>query len=67
MNHALRHHYRRIRRHQLDTYGNSGLHINGVDQRQHTGGSASYGEHALSAYNAAVSHISFVKRLKAMQ
>ena len=47
---AILHHYRAARRHQMDTYRNSGLHIDGVDQRQFTGGSAPYQYHAVNAY-----------------
>ena len=60
-NKPLARHYKRYRRHQLDTYGNSGLYRDGVDQRQFTGGSAAYGWHAYAAYLSAKSHIHFVK------
>lgn len=50
---AILFHYRRARRHQMDTYGMDGLYIDGVHQRQHTGGGAPYGEHAISAYLSA--------------
>lgn len=59
------HHYRRFRRHQLETYGNSGLHIGGVDQREFTGGGAAYGFHAVAAYQSARAHIHFVRDLAA--
>tara|TARA_Y100000310_G_scaffold291253_1_gene319094 strand:- start:69 stop:269 length:201 start_codon:yes stop_codon:yes gene_type:complete len=61
INRTVRHHYRRYRRQQLETYGNSGLHVNGKDQRQFTGGSAEYGYHAQVAYNMAKAHIHFIK------
>lgn len=64
MNSAIKHHYRRARQHQLATYGNSGLHIAGVDQRQFTGGGAAYGEHAYAAYNSARAHVHFRRRLR---
>lgn len=57
----LIHWYRKVRQHQLDTYGNSGLYIEGRDQRQFTGGGAWYGEHALAAYCSARSTIHFLK------
>jgi hypothetical protein len=53
MNRDILYFYRLNRAHQLDTYGNSGLHINGVDQRQFTGGPAAYGQHAYAAYMSA--------------
>ena len=59
MKHAILHYYRASRLHQLDTYGPSGFYINGVDQRQHTGGGAAYGCHALAAYQSARSTIHF--------
>ena len=49
----LRTYYRFYRLRQMETYGSSGLHINGVDQRQFEGGGAHYGSHALCAYSAA--------------
>ena len=58
-------HYRRNRRHQLATYGNSGLWVNGVDQRQFTGGGAAYGFHAIAAYWSARSSIHFKKTFAA--
>ncbi len=63
MNRALLHHYKRFRTHQLATYGNSGLHINGIDQREFTGGGAVYQYHARAAYQSARHHIHFMKRL----
>lgn len=60
MNRKLIAHYKQNRRHQLNTYGNSGLHIAGVDQRQLTGGGAAYGFHALAAYKSATSHMHFM-------
>ena len=65
MNTAIAHHYKRNRQHQLATYGNSGLHINGVDQRQFTGGGAAYGQHAYAAYMSAKSFVHFMKTLDA--
>lgn len=61
MNRTVKHHYRRFRQHQLDTYGNSRLYINGVDQRQFTGGGAFYGHHAIAAYASARQHIHFMQ------
>lgn len=62
MNTALLHHYKRFRAHQIATYGNSGLHIKGVDQRQYTGGGAVYQYHARAAYNSARLHIHFMQK-----
>ena len=45
--------YRRMREHQNSTYRNSGLWVNGVDQRQFCGGGAVYGCHALAAFHSA--------------
>ena len=59
---TLAFHYRSNRAHQLDTYRNSRLHIEGVDQRQFTGGGAAYGQHALAAFNAARAFVFFLKR-----
>ena len=56
--------YRKCRRHQMDTYGPSGLWINGVDQRQHVGGGAAYGYHAVAAYMSAKAHLHFMARMK---
>ena len=64
MNKQLLHFYKQKRAHQMATYGNSGLFVAGVDQRQFTGGGAAYGFHALAAYNSARSHIHFRKTLK---
>ena len=50
---------------QMAIYGNSGLHFNGVDQREFTGGGAAYGFHAFAAFNSARGHIHFRKTLKA--
>ncbi|MEK9754694.1 MAG: hypothetical protein VW338_15980 [Rhodospirillaceae bacterium] len=61
----LLHYYRDARRHQLATYGNSGLWIDGRDARQFTGGGAAYGEHALAAYWAARRRIYFMAQLRA--
>ena len=63
---AVMHHYRRYRRHQLATYGNSGLYVDGVDQRQFTGGGAAYGYHAYAAWLSAKRTIHFRKNLRAM-
>jgi hypothetical protein len=61
---AVAHHYKRYRRHQLDTYGISvEIFRDGVDQRQFTGGGAAYGWHAYAAYLSAKSHLHFVKDL----
>ncbi len=59
----LLHHYRIARAQQLATYGNSGLHVAGVDQRQYTGGGAWYGHHALAAFDYARRQIHFRKYL----
>jgi hypothetical protein len=56
--------YRKVRRHQQDTYGRSNYWINGVDQRQHSGGGAAYGYHAVAAYLSAKAHLHFMARLK---
>ena len=61
MNRDILHFYRLNRAHQLATYGNSGLHINGIDQRQFTGGPAAYGEHAYAAFTSARASIHFRK------
>lgn len=62
---ALLHHYRQARAHQARTYGNSGLHVDGVDQRQFTGGGAAYGLHAYAAYLSALRTIHFRQTLDA--
>lgn len=59
----IAHYYRYARKHQLDTYGNSGLHVGGVDQRQFTGGGAYYGMHAVAAYQFARQHTHFLADL----
>lgn len=59
------HYYKQARQHQLDTYGSNGLHIDGVDQRQFTGGGAAYQSHALAAYWFARRQVNFRQRLKA--
>lgn len=59
------HHYRRYRRHQMATYGNSGEYVAGVDQRKFTGGGAAYGMHALAAFNAARLHLHTVRTMRA--
>lgn len=61
---GLRHLYLKFRRHQLDTYGNSGEHIDGVDQRKFTGGGAAYGYHALAAYWQAQRHLHFLLKVR---
>ncbi len=63
MNKAILYHYRRIRAHQLATYSNTGLHINGIDQRRYTGGGACYQYHAMAAYQSARRHVYFMKRI----
>lgn len=64
VNRAIKHHYKRFRAHQLETYGNSNLWVDGRNVRQFTGGSAPYGEHAISAYLSAKRHIHFMENLK---
>ncbi len=69
MNNALLHHYRSFRRHQLNTYGNSGLRVLGNDGKYHdarefTGGGAVYGKHAYATFCSAKSQIHFRKKLK---
>ena len=59
MNATVLYHYRRYRALQLETYGNSNIFRDEVDQREFTGGGAAYGRHALAAYNYARSHIHF--------
>ncbi len=61
INKQVLHHYRRYRAHQIDTYGNSGLFMNGVDQREFTGGGAAYGYHAMAAYLSARRTIHFLQ------
>jgi hypothetical protein len=56
--------YKKFRAHQMATYGNSGLWIDGVDQRQFSGGGAACGFHAVSAYNSARSHVQAVCTLR---
>lgn len=56
--------YRQARAHQIATYGNSGLHIGGIDQRQFTGGGAAYGEHAAAAYWGARRAIHFHESMR---
>jgi hypothetical protein len=65
MDQRLLHYYRGNRRHQLETWGNSNLYVDGRDLRQFTGGGACYGEHALCAYRSARRHINFMERLSA--
>lgn len=60
INKAIAHHYRRFRAHQIETYSTNGLHVEGVDQRQFTGGGAAYGYHALAAYLSAKRHLHFI-------
>ncbi len=62
--HALKHYYRQCRDHQVATYSDSLLYIDGVNQRQFTGGGAAYGHHAEAAINYARGQIRFRKRLK---
>lgn len=57
--------YRKARQHQMATYGDCLLHVNGVNQRQHTGGGAAYGEHAVAAYTTALQMMHFRRRLSA--
>jgi len=70
MNKAILHHYRRFRRHQIETYGLDGQHRwddkqgKYVSARQFTGGGAAYGEHAYAAYNSARRHIHFMEDMK---
>ncbi len=59
MNAAILHYYQAARRHQINTFGNSGLWIQGIDQRQFTGGGAAYQCHAIAAYNHARGQIRF--------
>lgn len=60
--------YRRNRKHQLATYGNSGLHVwneargQFVDAREFVGGGAAYQCHALAAYWSARSSMHFRER-----
>lgn len=62
MRNSILHHYKRIRRHQMATYGNSGLSENGRDCRQFTGGGAAYQCHAIAAYTSARSHVHFMSK-----
>ena len=55
MNRTLAHHYRHFRAHQLKTW----------HKDSNSGGSAWPGEHALSAYMSARSHLAFMKRMEA--
>jgi hypothetical protein len=63
MRSRLAYYYRGYRQHQLATYGNSGLHVNGVDQRQFVGGGAAYGWHAVAAFTSA-KHQVYLARLR---
>ncbi len=65
VNQSILHHYKRFRSHQLETYGNSNIFIDGVDQREFVGGGAAYGEHAIAAYLSARRHLHFMKNLEA--
>lgn len=65
MKRDILHFYRQFRRHQFATYSKTGLHVNGVDQRQYAGGGAAYGWHAYAAYLSAKRHIHFRKTLTA--
>ena len=59
MNKTLLYYYKQTRAHQLATYGNSGLFVNGIDQREFAGGGAAYGFHATAAYQSARRAIHF--------
>lgn len=59
MKSAVLHYYRQARQHQLATYSKSGLYMDGVDQRQFTGGGAAYGFHAYAAFLSAKRAIHF--------
>lgn len=59
MDSALLHYYRQARAWQMKTYSKDGLFIDGVDQRQYTGGGAAYGFHAYAAYLSAKRSIHF--------
>lgn len=50
------------RAHQMATYRNSGLSIDGKDARQFTGGGACYGYHAMAAFQAARSWLYFLEK-----
>ena len=60
----IEHHYKRYRKHQNDTYGDSGIYMNGKSLRQFTGGGACYGCHAIAAYLSAKSHIHFINNYR---
>ena len=62
---SLVHHFKQNRQHQMATYSIDGLYIDGIDQRQFTGGGAAYGFHASAAYQSARSHLHFMKTLAA--
>ena len=62
---AVIHHYRRQRKHQMETYDNSGLFIDGRDAREFTGGGAAYGFHALAAFLTAKRTVHFRRELTA--
>jgi hypothetical protein len=59
------HYYRKFRQHQMETYGDSGLYVDGVNQREFTGGGAWPGYHALAAYQSARSQVHFIDQLGA--
>lgn len=63
MNPTLARHYRYFRQHQRETYGDSGLCVDGRSARQFTGGGAAYGFHAVAAVASARNFINFRDRL----
>tara|TARA_R110000772_G_scaffold262249_1_gene381247 strand:- start:385 stop:648 length:264 start_codon:yes stop_codon:yes gene_type:complete len=65
MPNAIKLFYAQARAHQMDTYHKDGLYIDGVDQRQFTGGGAAYGMHAIAAFNSARSKIFFIDNFSA--
>ena len=64
-NNALLHFYRKARQWQIETYGSTGLHIDGKDQREFAGGGSCVGCHAEAAISSARGQIHFRADLKA--
>lgn len=65
MNNALLHHFKRFRRHQMETYSMKGDFVNGRNTREFSGGGAAVGHHAMAAFWQAKRHIHFMQTLKA--
>lgn len=62
----LRAQYQKARAWQFQTYGLDQVYVDGKNIKQHTGGGAAYGHHALAAFNSAKRHIHFCIALGSM-